>query len=262
MKAIEAINKIAELLNFHFKKESFATTKTTEGKEITNNLEDDFQIGQILYVVGESTLTPAIEGVYETTDMKINVDAESVIISIESLSASEADAKANEDVVEETTDEVMTRAEDAQGQILESSTFDVGEPIFVVKEDGTTEPAKDGEHQVVLKDESGNENKIRVMVKDGVIVERSNVEEMSEIEEVEEETPDLSSLLEVLLPIVEEMKKMKSTMGEIKEAMASLTNDFEKYKKSPEKFSVMEKKTYKQSLEDYKLEVIKAMINK
>jgi len=62
MKAHEAINKIKEMLNLSFKKESFATTALDDGTEVTNNLDSDFMIGQILYVVGESTLTPAPAG--------------------------------------------------------------------------------------------------------------------------------------------------------------------------------------------------------
>jgi hypothetical protein len=62
------------------------------------------------------------------------------------------------------------------GTIVESKTFDVGEALDVVSEDGTKTPAPDGEHELSLKDESGNENLIKVIVKDGKITERENVE--------------------------------------------------------------------------------------
>lgn len=259
MTAKEAINKIADLLNLKFKAEKFYSTELTDGTEITNNLEEDFAIGQVLYVVGESTLTPAPTGTHITREgLKLTVDTESVIIAIES--ADNAD-----DMVEEQTEGVeMTRAEDAEGKIVESPTFDVGEPLSIVKEDGTTEPAKDGEYQVVLKDESGAENKIRVQVKDGIITERSNVEEMSAEEEIGVEAkPELEQLIELILPMVEELKKMKEELGSMKEKMSAdvsaLKKDFEGFKKSPEKFSVMEKKTFKEDWTDYKLELIKAM---
>jgi len=75
------------------------------------------------------------------------------------------------------TEEVeLTDAKDAQGQILQSPTFDVGEPVEVVHEDGTKSPAPDGEHEISLKDSEGNDVIIRVMTKDGKIVERENVE--------------------------------------------------------------------------------------
>jgi len=71
----------------------------------------------------------------------------------------------------------LTDAKDAQGQILQSPTFDLGEPVEVVHEDGTKSPAPDGEHEVSLKDTEGNEVIVRIQTKDGKIVSRENVEE-------------------------------------------------------------------------------------
>ena len=68
-------------------------------------------------------------------------------------------------------------AKTADGTILQSPTFDLGEDVEVVSEDGTKTPAPDGEHQISLKDSEGNEVLIRVITKDGKIVERENVEE-------------------------------------------------------------------------------------
>jgi hypothetical protein len=251
MNAKQAIEKIAELLKFTFKAEKFYSTKLEDGTEITNNLDEDLKIGQELYIVGESTLTPAPAGTHLTREgLKVTVDSGSVIIALES--------KDTED--DATEEQEMTEATDAQGQVLESDTFDVGEKVYQVMPDGEKKPAPDGEHQVVLKDTSGNENKIRIQVKDGVIVERSNVEEMSVMED---DKSEIEKLIELIVPMVEEMKKMKSEMESMKGKMSAdisaLTNDFESFKKSPEKFSVVEKKSYKESFEDYKLELIKSM---
>ncbi len=71
----------------------------------------------------------------------------------------------------------LTYAKLADGTILESATFDLGEPVEVVHEDGTKTPAPDGEHEIALKDSEGNENIIRIVTKDGKITERENVEE-------------------------------------------------------------------------------------
>jgi hypothetical protein len=79
----------------------------------------------------------------------------------------------------------MTYAKLADGTILESNTFDVGELVEVVSEDGTKSPAPDGEHEIFLKDSEGNEVRIKVMTKDGVITERENVELKAETVEVE-----------------------------------------------------------------------------
>jgi hypothetical protein len=79
----------------------------------------------------------------------------------------------------------FTYARLKDGTIVESPTFDVNEPLEVVSEDGTKTPAPDGEHELTLKDESGNENIIKVITKDGVIAERENVElETEEAKEI------------------------------------------------------------------------------
>ena len=74
-------------------------------------------------------------------------------------------------------DEVeLTYAKLADGTIVESATFDVGEDLFVVSEDGTKTPAPNGTHELMLKDTEGNETLLKVITEDGKIVERENVE--------------------------------------------------------------------------------------
>ena len=90
----------------------------------------------------------------------------------------------------------LTDARTADGTILQSPTFDLGEKVEVVSEDGTKTAAPDGEHQIELKDSEGNEVIIRVMTKDGIITERENVEEAENETELEmvpvEEIPQAS----------------------------------------------------------------------
>jgi len=71
---------------------------------------------------------------------------------------------------------VLTYAKLADGTIVESATFDVGEDLFVVSEDGTKSPAPNGFHDLMLKDTEGNETLLKVRTEDGKIVERENVE--------------------------------------------------------------------------------------
>jgi len=79
----------------------------------------------------------------------------------------------------------LTYAKLKDGTIVESPTFDVGEALDVVSEDGTKTPAPDGEHELALKDSEGNETLIKVITKDGKIAERENVElEMVPVEEI------------------------------------------------------------------------------
>ncbi len=73
------------------------------------------------------------------------------------------------------------------GTVVESATFDVGEAVEVIAEDGTKSPAPNGEHELFLKDEEGNEVRIRIITEEGIITERMNVEEATEEPEAEEE---------------------------------------------------------------------------
>ena len=79
----------------------------------------------------------------------------------------------------------LTYAKLADGTIVESATFDVGEELFVVSEDGTKSPAPNGTHELMLRDEEGNETLLKVITEDGKIVERENVE--LKAEEIEAE---------------------------------------------------------------------------
>ena len=118
----------------------------------------------------------------------------------------------------------FTYAKLADGTIVESATFDVGESIEVVTEDGKT-PAPNGEHELFLKDEEGNEVRIRVIVEDGIITERENVEELEEEtvevdeekqkemnleEEIVEESPVAEAVAEA---VVEEIQKKLEEMS-------------------------------------------------
>ena len=202
MTAKEAIDRIADMLNLKFTKESFATTKLVEGDvEVTNNLDEEFKIGQELFVVNESTLSPAPQGRHETREgLILVVDENSVIIAMEQKAT---EAPANE----------------------------------------------------------GGEAEAEVTVEEGM-------EETVEVE-VPEEAADVMSedvvqaVVEALTPVVEEIKSLQEEMKKMKEKMemqmSALNADFQSFKKSPEKFSVIEKRTYKDSVDDFKLEIIKSL---
>ena len=136
---------------------------------------------------------------------------------------------------------LFTYAKLADGTIVESPTFDVGESLEVVAEDGKT-PAPDGEHELALRDSEGNEVLIKVMTKDGKITERENVElpaseEEKEVAEMEsiaggdmgddeevatEETAepiseDMASMVTKLQYRIEELEKKMQSMETIKE---------------------------------------------
>ena len=140
----------------------------------------------------------------------------------------------------------FTYAKLADGTILESPTFDLGEPVDIVSEDGTKTPAPDGEHEVVLKDSEGNDVRIKVETKDGKIVERENVEvetpaedeavemesiaggDMGDDEEVDteetanpipedEDSEDMKKVIQKLQYRIDELEKKYNEMETIKE---------------------------------------------
>jgi len=127
-------------------------------------------------------------------------------------------------------DEVaLTYAKLADGTIVESPTFDVGEPLEVVSEDGTKAKAPDGEHELSLKDTEGNETLIKVITKDGVIVERENVE----LEDVKvEDIPQASGDIPASEIVGEEKNSVK--MEEETEEVAPLPEDTDKEEPSIE----------------------------
>jgi hypothetical protein len=91
----------------------------------------------------------------------------------------------------------MTYAKLADGTILESPTFDVGELAEVVSEDGTKSLAPEGEHEVILKDSEGNDVRIKILVDaEGKITERENVElaDDAKEEEVKKLPEDMASI--------------------------------------------------------------------
>ena len=119
---------------------------------------------------------------------------------------------------EDKKEENLTVARLADGTLVESPTFDVGETVEVISEDGTKSPAPDGEHLLELKDESGNINRIKIFTEGGIIKERENVEiEAEEHEDKEEELADVST---------EAVEKLPES-GEIEETSEQVTLETE-----------------------------------
>jgi hypothetical protein len=157
----------------------------------------------------DGALTAIADGAYETADGKVMQIVGGEIQGIQSKEAEMARGG------------MFTEAKSGD-LTLDSPTFDVGETIDVVKEDGTKEKAPDGEHEVILKDESGNENKIRVVVKDGMITERENVEEKAEDE--------MSAFVEAFATA---MKRMETKLDELTNKTMVLEKSFKKFSNEP-----------------------------
>jgi hypothetical protein len=211
------------------KEQEKATANTpemmAESEEMKIEMEDgDIKLkdGGVLRIGGESPetgtrikkvgydgqLSAIADGSYETADGKVMSIVGGEIKGIQSKAAEEARGGK---FVEAKSGDIK----------LESPTFDVGEKIDVVKEDGSMEKAPDGEHQIMLKDESGNEVKIRVMVKDGMITERENVEE---------ESDDMSGFIEAF---AQAMKRLETKIDSISTKQELLDSKFQKFSKEP-----------------------------
>ena len=113
----------------------------------------------------------------------------------------------------------FTDAKDAQGNILQSPTFDLGEDVEVVGADGEKSKAPDGEHEIELTDSEGNKVVIRIETKDGKITSRENVEEKSPADlekKMDEEVVDKEAKVEEELADVtrEEAKSLPNTTDE------------------------------------------------
>ena len=157
----------------------------------------------------DGTLSAIADGSYETADGKVMSIVGGEIKGIQTKAAEKARGG---EFVEAKSGDIK----------LESPTFDVGEKIDVVKDDGSMEKAPDGEHQIMLKDEEGNEVKIRVMVTDGMITERENVEEESE--------DDMSGFIEAFS---EAMKRLESKIDSLSTKQELLDSKFQKFSKEP-----------------------------
>jgi hypothetical protein len=154
---------------------------------------------------------------------------------------------------------LLSYAKLADGTILESPTFDVGEMVEVVSEDGKS-PAPAGEHELILRDTEGNEERIKIMVDaEGKITERENVEladkeekmesiaggDMGDDEEVDtEETAepisedmrkygDMKKVMEDMSYRIEELEKKMQSMMDVKEEEISEGEKAEKVKAEP-----------------------------
>ena len=121
----------------------------------------------------------------------------------------------------------------ADGTILESPTFDVGEMVEVVSEDGKS-PAPAGEHELILRDSEDKEERIKIMVDaEGKITERENVELADKEEKMESEAGgDMGDDEEVdteetAEPISEDMRKY-SDMKKVMEDMSYRIEELEK----------------------------------
>lgn len=213
----DAIRKINKL--FGFQKFSSYKLKDSSSELI---LEDELAVGEPVYVILPNGQLPAKDGEYELEDTtKIKIQ----------------DGKVHEIKYDmEKNNEQFVEAQLKDGTVVESKTFDVGEEVSVVSPDGKKSPAPDGEHELALKDSEGKEVVIRIITKDGKIVERMNVEEKSpEVGEEMGMMPDLSEGNDVIED--EFKKKVMEKLESLVDKVEKMASDYEEMKKKVAKFS-------------------------
>jgi hypothetical protein len=209
--------------------EMFADVKLKDGM-IMRVEGDEPSVGRLTKKVSyDGALLPFTDGDYETTDGKV-------------ISIVGGEIKG---ITEKGKEEAFVIAETADGAKVESKTFDVGEEVFVLDGDTKT-AAPDGEHQVVLKDESGNDVKIRVMTKDGIITERENVEEGMGAEKLAE----LFS---------QALKKLETKIDVLVSKQNQLETKVQKFAKEPAGDRVFTQKTFTESKSEDRMESFKRL---
>ena len=221
--------------------EKFADVKLKDGSILRMEADEPMVGALVKKVVYDNGLAAVTDGDYETEDGKV--------ISINGGSIQGIQSKADY----EKRGQSFTIAKSAQGATLESNTFDVGEEVYVLGEDGEKSLAPDGEHQVILKDESGNENKIRIITKDGKITERENVEE--EPSEMEK------SMMEIAELFKESLSRVELKIDALNSKQKELESKFQKFSKEPAGSRVYTQKTINENSEavSTKFEAFKRM---
>lgn len=248
MNAKEAINRISELLNLKFKEEKFFVTKLMDGEtEVTNNKEAELQIGDELYIVKESTLSPAPMGEHITREgVKVTVDEAAVIVKLETKESEEVEDRVEEGIVgiEDEREDMMssdTLADGTKIETDEAGKFAVGQQLYFMTESGEKVKAPAGEHTT----QSG----ITIVTDgEGVITGVKYPDESGE------------GSLEDYKKMKEAMSEMVSLLGEFSKFakdFESFKKDFEEFKKQPDRTPVVKNFSTNESILDWKLELLK-----
>jgi len=258
MNASDAIKKIAELLSINTKPEKFMTTVLVDDvTEITNNKSDEegFQVGDELFIKGETTLSPAPEGEHITREgVKLYVGTDSIIYKIEMIEEEEEGVvdEAEVEVEDETSTDMMSSAVLTDGTKVETDTpgdFVVGDKLFVITESGERVEAPEGEHTT----ESGI---VLVVDGEGFITGVKYPDEAGEgsLEDMKRDMETMKEAMSQMLGLFNEMNKYQEELNSIKA-------EFNEFRKQPDRSPVVKHKSTPSVL-DLKYELIKNSLRK
>jgi hypothetical protein len=244
MNATEAINKIASLLNLNTRVEKFMVTKLIDGvTEVSNNKEGELMIDDTLYVVQESTLKPAPEGVHVTREgLTLYVNSESKIVKIESA---DSVGESEVEVEVETTDDMMSSAVLTDGTKIETDEdgeFKVGQQLYVITESGEKVKAPEGEHTT----ESG----ITIVTDGEGIITGVKYPDSTGEGSLKNDMKKMKEAMSEMIGLISELNKFKTDFESIKK-------DFEEFKKQPDRKPVVKNNFGKENVMDWKMELLK-----
>ena len=169
---------------------------------------------KIKKVIYDGSTSAIADGEYEMTDGDILSIVGGEVKGVKSAEARKKEAG-------------FTEAMTPDGIKLSSPSFDKGEKLEVVKEDGTIEPAPDGTHQVTLKDTEGKEINVVVTSKDGIIDEREDAEVM------ENDIIPVEALSAITDAFKQALEKFESKLDEISNKQKELETKFGKFSNEP-----------------------------
>ena len=221
--------------------EQFGDVKLKDGSILRIGALEPQYGTRVLKVMYDGTYSALVDGEYETSDGQVISINGGSIKGVQSKTdydkrgtGTDGEKKAPLEDIGKAMAEVFTEAKTVVGDIkLDSPTFDVGETIDMIKDDGTKEKAPDGEHEIILKDSEGNDVKIRVEVADGKITQRENVEEKSK----EDDMAEIANIFSLAL------KKFETKIDAIASKQTELETKFGKFSKEPAGSRVFTQKT-------------------
>jgi hypothetical protein len=206
------IKKLNQLLRLNFN-----SYQTVGGGELI--CEDELEIGSEIYAITSDGQLPAPTGEYELEDSTI-IKVEDGIIK--DLSYKEEDSNMEEETVDVNETNDFMKASLADGTILEAKTFEIGDTVEIVDAEGNKTPAPDGDHQIMIGEET-----IKITTEGGVIKEKTVIEEMADLSE---NTPNMERFMEEVMTALSAMQKRLDEMGSNYENMSK---EVEKFAKTP-----------------------------
>lgn len=209
------IKKLNQLLRLNFN-----SYKTVGGGELI--CEDELEIGSEIYAITTDGQLPASDGEYELED--------STIVKVEDGIIKDLSYKENEMEEETTTDVNQTndfmKASLADGTILEAKTFEIGDTVEIVDAEGNKTPAPDGEHTIMIGEET-----IKIITEGGIIKEKMEVEEMSDLSE--NNVADNVDLQDFFKSIGGILKNMEEKMAAMEKKFETMSSQVETFAKTP-----------------------------